>query len=140
MLFRRSFLTAVVGCCVSSGCFAANSYGLADEDYTWLVKLVGAQYVSHNCSPDLELDFAGAMRWGDQNGADVNHVGKAVLALVQSISGSDYERSDIDAKVTRAFMGIATMLDGVKGTKKASMCKQFREFAVRDGFLKKKSD
>jgi hypothetical protein len=40
----------VVGWMSSTSAFAGNNtYGLPDEDYIWLVKIMGAMYVAHDC-------------------------------------------------------------------------------------------
>ena len=117
----------------------ARADDLNTEDMTWLVKVAGAMRVTSKCSQNYELDFPGMMTWGDQNGADTGHLATAILAFMKSLAKQDYDRSDIDPRVTRAYIKVSNGLDELEQAQgKQKLCKQFTEWGLRDGFIKPK--
>ncbi|MHC2672587.1 hypothetical protein ACVI1J_004750 [Bradyrhizobium diazoefficiens] len=136
---KRLFLGAIVALSVSGSAQAADqTFGLEEIDYKWLVKAIGAIYVANNCGNGYKVDYEGSAKWGDLNGADIKHIAPALLAIINSVADKPYKRSDIDARVTRAYYAIGEEIMNLEKDGKASMCAQFTEYAVRDNFVKKR--
>jgi hypothetical protein len=134
---KKTILALAIASLMSNTASAA-SEGLEETDFAWVVKTLAALVVSTNCNNGYELNAAGARLWGDQNGADVQHLSTAIMAAQASIAGQDYERSDIDPKVTRVLLKSADGFSELIKKDKVGTCKKFTDLGVRDGFLKKK--
>lgn len=136
---KRLFLGAVIASAISGSALAGDdTFGLDSIDYKWLVKAMGAIYVVNNCDNGYKIDYEGSAKWADLNGADIKHIGPALLAIINSVADKPYKRGDIDARVTRAYYGIGEQIMELEKDGKASMCEQFTEYAVRDNFIKQR--
>jgi hypothetical protein len=117
----------------------AQAQELDKMEVAFLAKSVGAAYVVNHCEGRFEMDYPGALRWGNSNGVDVQHLVAAAIAAQNSGNGEDYNPADIDPRVTRALHSIDDALEAMQRDDKARLCKDLGELSVREGFLKKKT-
>ena len=129
---RKLFAIAVAACVTSSAAFAAP---LSDNQGKFIVVYLITMLADHDCRQmDYSLKKDGLQRFQDELRLD-DRTKLAVVAAAQSISGQEYNRSDLIPEVTQLAKGTLKWLSQERD--KSDFCKMFGDPLIKLGTMQK---
>jgi hypothetical protein len=117
---------------------AFSSPAVADDINKDLVGLLSISAAVHS-KCDLDVNYEGIVKRSDQNGADFETYGPAVLSAVGAILDAEYDRAKLIPAVTQLVRSNLTeLLNAFNRKGKAAFCKQFAPAMLNTGFMQKR--